>query len=122
MVALVSLLMKPKSEYVKLHARQGLLLFVLFILAFILDVILYPVGFILGSMFHFALMVLGVFSMYQALIGNWWKTPVLGQLSELIPTDIFTIAATQAITGQPPAQNPEVNSQQNQPPTATPSS
>ena len=27
--------------------------------------------------------------MYHAFVGNWWKTPILGDIAEMIPVDIF---------------------------------
>jgi len=109
MVALVALLIKPKSDFVKLHAKQGLLIFVIFFFSIFLYIILPPLGPLVGGLIQLAMFVIGVFSIYQALMGNWWKTPVLGQISDMIPVSAFTNVATQAITGQEPVQNPPVD-------------
>jgi uncharacterized membrane protein len=104
MVALVAFLIKPKSAFVKLHGRQGLLIFLIFFFSIFLYIILPPLGPILGGLVQFGMFVVGVFSIYQAIMGNWWKTPVLGNIADMLPVDMFTNVATQAITGQEPTQ------------------
>lgn len=110
LVAFVSLIIKGDSRYVVLHGRQGL---VLSILAFLnLFLALFP--FIGGGLFGlvgFALFVVSVYSAYQALIGNWWKIPVLGDIAEMIPVVIFVQATKEAITGQVSDQNIEPQGQ-----------
>lgn len=106
MVALVAFLIKPKSAFVKLHGRQGLLIFLIFFFSIFLYIILPPLGPILGGLVQFGMFVVGVFSIYQAIMGNWWKTPVLGNIADMLPVDMFTNVATQAITGQEAAQTP----------------
>ncbi len=100
MVALVAFLLKPKSAYVKLHGKQGLLIFLIFFFSIFLYIILPPLGPLLGGLVQLAMFVIGIFSIYQAISGNWWKIPVLGQISDMLPVDMFTNVATQAITGQ----------------------
>jgi len=105
MVALVAFLIKPTSEFVKLHGKQGLLIFIIFFFSIFLYIILPPLGPLLGGLIQLAMFVIGIFSIYQALMGNWWKTPVLGQIADIIPVSALTNVATQAITGQEPAQS-----------------
>lgn len=116
MVALVAFLIKPKSEYVKLHGRQGLMLFLLYFVSGFIMLLLPDLLAMLVAFFLFVLFVLGIFSIYQALVGNWWKTPVLGQLADMLPVEMFTSVATKAITGQEPTQGVEQT-----PPAAPPS-
>ncbi len=106
MVALVSFLIKPKSAFVKLHGRQGLLIFLIFFFSIFLYIILPPLGTIIAGLLQFGMFVVGVFSIYQAVLGNWWKTPVLGNIADMLPIDMFTSVATQAVTGQEPSQTP----------------
>ena len=106
MVALVSFLIKPKSAFVKLHGRQGLLIFLIFFFSIFLYIILPPLGPIIAGLIQFGMFVIGVFSIYQAILGNWWKTPVLGNIADMLPIDMFTSVATQAVTGQEPSQSP----------------
>jgi uncharacterized membrane protein len=103
LVALISLLSKPDSAYVKLHGRQGLLIFLVFF--FCIFVYLIPfIGPLFGGLVQMTMFIAGLFSMYQAFIGNWWKIPVLGDIAEMIPIDMFTTVTTAAITGQPVPQ------------------
>lgn len=106
MVALLALLLKPHSEFIKLHGRQGLLIFGIFFLTIFLYIILPPLGAILGGLIQLALFVVGIYSLVQAFMGNWWKIPVLGDIAEKLPIEAFTKATTVAITGQPPATPP----------------
>ena len=105
MVALISLMVKPKSSFVHLHGRQGLLLFVIVLLWLFLSFFLYvilPVEVVIffWSLLQLGLFLVGVYSFYQALIGHWWKIPFLGALAELIPVEFFAKVASEAITGQ----------------------
>jgi len=116
LAGVISLLTKPESAYVKLHARQGLLIFLVFF--FCIFVYLIPfIGPLFGGLVQMAMFIAGVFSMYQAFVGNWWKIPVLGDIAEMIPVDMFTTVTTAAITGQPapqqgaPEQNPPMPEQ-----------
>ena len=105
LVALVALIIKPDSGFVKLHGRQGLLIFLIFFFCIFVYLVPY-IGLLFGGLIQFALLVLGLFSMYQAFIGNWWKIPVLGDLAEMIPVGAFTKVTTEVITGQPAPQEP----------------
>ena len=106
MVALVAFLIKPHSDFVKLHGRQGLLIFLIFFFTIFLYVILPPIGPLFGGLIQLAMFVIGVFSVYQAFMGNWWKIPVLGGIADALPVEMFTQTATTAITGQQPAAQP----------------
>ena len=105
MVALVAFVIKPKSDYVKLHGKQGLLIFLISFFSVFLYIILPPLGAMLGGLLQFACFVLAIFSIYQAFMGNWWKIPVVGQIANMIPAEIFTNVATKAITGQEAVQS-----------------
>jgi uncharacterized membrane protein len=96
--AIIALVMQPNSEYIKLHGRQGLLIFIFFF--FDVFIYLFPfIGAILGILVHLCLLAIMAFSMYQALIGNWWKIPVLGEISEMIPSDLFVKVTRNAMMG-----------------------
>ncbi|MBU0667908.1 hypothetical protein KJ951_00830 [Patescibacteria group bacterium] len=98
-VALVSLVMKPESNYVKLHGRQGLLLFMIFFGSIFVYLVPF-IGPVVGIIIHFAAIIIGIFSMYQAFIGNWWKIPVLGDIAEIIPVEGLTKVARGAMMGE----------------------
>lgn len=96
--SILALILKPNSDYIKLHGRQGLLVFIFFF--FNIFIYLFPyIGPFLGILVHFGLILLAMFSMYQALIGNWWKIPVFGDIAEMIPIDLFVKVTREAVMG-----------------------
>lgn len=99
MVALVAFLIKPNSDFVKLHGKQGLLLFIIFFISLFVYFLFPPLGAFLAMLAQFACFVIGIYSIYQAMMGVWWKTPVLGQLADVIPVAMLTNVATKALTG-----------------------
>lgn len=118
LIALLALIVKPQSNFIKLHARQGLLLMILLLgSTLLLPIVFWPLGFIFSSVLDLLLLliyigysVLSVYSAYLSFIGNWWKIPFLGDIAEKLPVNKFTELATQAITGQ---QTPSVQDQSN---------
>ncbi|MFC1750516.1 DUF4870 domain-containing protein [Pseudomonadota bacterium] len=96
--AFFALVWKPDSKFIKLHGRQGLVITALFFLAIILFII--PViGAMIGGVLQLITLLVAIFSAYQSLIGNWWKIPVLGDIAEMIPAELFTQKARGAIMG-----------------------
>ncbi|HLG25965.1 MAG TPA: hypothetical protein VI588_04260 [Candidatus Gracilibacteria bacterium] len=115
LVGLIALIVKPESAYVRLHGRQGLLLFMIFF--FSIFVYLLPfIGPLIGALVHIGVIILGAFSMYQAFIGNWWKIPAIGDIAEQIPVDAFTKVTREAVMG--PGAPDSGAAQQQQPPEA----
>ncbi len=104
LVALICLIIKSESKYVLLHGRQGLILTILGFLNVLL--VLFPyIGPMLFGLVGFIIFIVTVYSGYQALIGNWWKIPVLGDLAELIPVNMFAKVTREVLTGQAMASN-----------------
>ncbi len=99
LIALMALVLKPGSDYIKLHGRQGLLIFLISFFSIFVYLVPY-IGPVIGVIVHLALIGIAVFSMYQAFIGNWWKIPILGDIAELIPVDIFAKVTREAVMGE----------------------
>ncbi|MGL5831271.1 MAG: hypothetical protein ACRCZE_03935 [Candidatus Altimarinota bacterium] len=105
-VAIISLIMKPDSAFVRMHARQGLMLSLIFftvgIAAAIVAVVPVVGGFLamLLALVPAACMFVGIYSLYLSLTGFWWKIPVVGVLSEVIPIEMFAKVAKENISGQ----------------------
>jgi uncharacterized membrane protein len=115
---IVTLMLKGDSGYVKLHGRQSLVLTGLFFVCIFFYLLPY-LGLWLAGVIQFAVMVIGIFSMYQAFIGNWWKIPILGEIAELIPVGLFVQITKEAITGQvQPGENVQAPPEQGPSPTA----
>ncbi len=96
LLALMALVLKPGSAFIKLHGRQGLLIFLIFFFSIFIYIVPY-IGPLIGIIIHFGMIGIGLFSMYQAFIGNWWKIPVLGDISELIPVEMFAKVTREAV-------------------------
>lgn len=111
LVALMALVLKPSSEFIKLHGRQGLLIFLIFFFSIFVYLVPY-IGALIGVIIHLGMIGIAVFSMYQAFIGNWWKIPVLGDIAELIPVDLFAKVTREAVMGEKVAEEIEQKSKE----------
>lgn len=105
-VAILSIIIKPDSAYVRLHSRQGLLLTVLFLFSGIFAAIVTIFGLIgqllglLIGLIPLACIFIGAYSMYLAMVGYWWKIPLLSAVSDLIPVEAMAKVSKENITGQ----------------------
>lgn len=113
LMALMALVLRPSSDFIKLHGRQGLLIFLIFFFSIFVYLVPY-IGPLIGAIIHFAMIGIGLFSMYQAFIGNWWKIPVLGEISELIPVEMFAKVTREAVMGPKVAEEIEQKSAEEQ--------
>jgi uncharacterized membrane protein len=105
-VALVSIIIKPDSSFVRLHAKQGLLLAIIFFFIGIFAAIVSLFG-IIGQLLAFVLglvplaaLIIAVYSMYLSFMGYWWKIPVLGAVADVIPVEWMAKTSKENITGQ----------------------
>ncbi len=78
-LVLVPLLTKRDSEFAQFHAKQGLILFIIEILA----------GFvfwipIIGQLIALVLLVAAVMGVYKSLNGEWWKMPYIYEWSKKV--------------------------------------
>ena len=82
-LCLVPILMKKEDEFVRFHARQGLMLFIIEIAVAIIGIVplLGPLVYVLGI---FICGVLSVIGIIQVLMGNKWSIPVIGEWAEKI--------------------------------------
>jgi len=80
---LVPILMKKKDEFVRFHARQGLMLFLVEVGIWIISVL--PIfG---GIIYTLGMLICGIISLagvVQVLMGKKWKIPVIGEWAENI--------------------------------------
>lgn len=75
-LSLIPILLHSKDDYVRFHARQGLLLFITeiaFTLVWIIPFVGWVIGF-LGWVLCFGLSVIGII---KTLSGRKWKIPIL---------------------------------------------
>lgn len=83
-LSVIILLTKKDSPYVQHHARQGFVLFVASILVWIVLGVLGPLAWFLRQLLNLAVFVIIVVGFTQAIRGQWWKLPVLGQFGPKI--------------------------------------
>jgi uncharacterized membrane protein len=105
-VSIACIILKPDSAFVRLHAKQGLLLTIIFMFVGILAAIVSIFG-VIGAILSFllglvplAILVIGIYSMYLAFTGYWWKIPVLSSVADLIPVEMLAKVSKENITGQ----------------------
>ena len=72
---LIPLLLKRDSKYCQFHAKQGLVLFVISLIAW------FP---LFGWLIGLALIAVSVISLVKTLAGEWWKIPYLYDWSKKI--------------------------------------
>jgi len=118
-LSFVSLILKPESAFVRLHARQSLfltLIFLVMLVALGVFSVFGIIGTLLAILIGFlqvGLMVLAVYSMYMALTGIWWKIPILGEISSFIPIELFAKFSKEMIKDQVVQAKSDYDSRQN---------
>ena len=82
-LCLIPLLAKKDSKYAQFHGKQGLILFIVEIIAFVIGII--PIlGWLIGFIFIICCIILSIIGIIKSLSGEYWKMPVLGQYAEKI--------------------------------------
>ena len=81
---LIPLILKPKSKFCQLHARQSGVLFALWVVS--LPFFIIPT---LALLFQLALMGLACFGMYQAFQGLYFQYPGINMIAPLLPYEVF---------------------------------
>ncbi len=82
-LCLVPLLLKKENKFALFHAKQGLVLFICEIALWIIGII--PIiGWLISVLGSLACGILALVGIIQALMGNYWKMPLLGDYAEKI--------------------------------------
>jgi uncharacterized membrane protein len=81
-LCLVPLLTKKDSRFTMFHARQGLVLFIIEVVLVFLSWI--PFLSIILWLVWIGLVILSLIGLINALQGNYWKMPLLGDYAEKI--------------------------------------
>ena len=79
-LCLIPLLLKKDNKFALFHGKQGLVLFIAEIACSIIMVI--PIVGLIGLLILFICAIMSLVGIIQALIGNYWKMPVIGDLAE----------------------------------------
>ncbi|KPK71892.1 hypothetical protein AMJ87_06300 [candidate division WOR_3 bacterium SM23_60] len=80
---LVPLLGKKDNKFALFHGKQGLVLFVFWIVVWIISFIPF-IGAIIGFLGWIIGIILAIIGMVKSLQGEYWKMPVLGDIAEKI--------------------------------------
>jgi len=80
---LVPLLGKKDNKFAYFHGKQGMVLFVFWIVIWIISFIPF-LGAILGFIGWIIWVVFAIIGMVKSLQGKYWKMPVLGDIAEKI--------------------------------------
>ena len=82
-LCLVPLLLKKENKFALFHAKQGLVLFICEIALWLIGII--PIlGWLISILGSLACGILALVGIIQALMGNYWKMPLLGDYAEKI--------------------------------------
>jgi uncharacterized membrane protein len=81
---LVPLLGKKDNKFALFHGKQGMVLFALEIIVWILSYVPVLGWFIIGPVGSIICIILAIIGMVKSLQGAYWKMPVLGDIAEKI--------------------------------------
>lgn len=79
-LSIIILLVKKDSEFVRFHARQSFVVFLISVVLFIFFGLLGVFGWALQWLLQLTVFVVSVVGFIQALQGKWWTLPVIGPL------------------------------------------
>lgn len=82
-LCVITLILKKSNKFALYHARQGLVLFVMEVAAFILSII--PLlGWLIGIFGYALFLLVSVWGIIQAGLGVYCRIPVLSEIAEKI--------------------------------------
>lgn len=83
-LCIVSFLMANNSKFVLFHAKQGLILLLVAVIARILIGMIFPYmgGWSLMSILNILILILAVAGIVKAIQGEMWKMPVISLIAE----------------------------------------
>lgn len=80
-LCIITLLLKKNNTFALYHAKQGLVLFVMEVIAFILSII--PLlGWLIGIFGYMLFLLLSLWGIMQAALGIYCRIPVVTEISE----------------------------------------
>lgn len=91
----ITLVVKPKSDFCKFHARQSMVLFLIFILFLM---VLFAVPWF-GSLMTFVLFAIYVIAIYRAYKGDLWNIPVISNFAGKMNIETLYSKAGLAVSG-----------------------
>jgi len=82
-LCIITLALKKNNKFALYHARQGLVLFVMEVVAFILSII--PLlGWLIGVFGYALFLLVSIWGIIQAALGLYCRIPVVTEISEKV--------------------------------------
>lgn len=82
-LCIITLVLKKSNKFALYHARQGLVLFVMEVAAFILSII--PLlGWLIGVFGYALFLLVSIWGIMQAALGIYCRIPVISEISERV--------------------------------------
>ena len=81
-LCLIPLLTKKDSKFAQFHAKQGLVLFGIELIAYVLSLLFYFL--FIGQLISIALVVISIIGIIKAYNGEWYKMPYIYDWSQKI--------------------------------------
>jgi uncharacterized membrane protein len=82
-LCILTLILKKDNKFALYHAKQGLVLFVMEVVAFILSII--PLlGWLIGVIGYALFLLVSLWGIMQAALGVYCKLPVVSEISEKV--------------------------------------
>lgn len=82
-LCLVPIILRTKNDYVRFHARQGLVLFIVEIIFTLIWVIPF-IGWVIGFLGWLLCFVLSVLGLVKTVAGREWRIPILNKFATKI--------------------------------------
>lgn len=80
---IVPIILVKDDEFVNSHAKQGFVLFIFELIIWILSKIPF-IGFLFGYVLGILVFLAALYAFIEALLGKFWKIPIIGDLSKEI--------------------------------------
>jgi fumarate reductase subunit D len=82
-LVLIPLLVKKDDEFVHFHAKQGLVLLIVWVVVWVVTMI--PVlGWVIGPILSLGMLIVALIAIVQVLMGKKWEVPVLCKYADKI--------------------------------------
>ena len=82
-LCLLPILVKKENKYALHHGKQGLVIFISFVIVVFLPII--PIlGWILCPILFIILVIFSLIGIIQAATGNYWRAPIIADLADKI--------------------------------------
>ncbi len=75
-LVLIPLLIKKDDDFVHFHAKQGLVMLLIWIAVWIISLVPF-IGWVIGSLLYIALLIVSLIAIVKVLMGQKWEIPLV---------------------------------------------